>query len=99
MGAVLSEEFADREHPIASASRSLTKAELNYTITEKECLAVLIEEALRVWVKIRRSLLISEICRVTSSAYRIAVTVRILVIDINKIRNLCTMVVGADRIR
>ena len=40
LGAMLSQEFADGEHPIALASHSLTKAEINYTVTEKECLAV-----------------------------------------------------------
>ena len=41
LGAVLNHEFANEEHPIAFASRSLTKADRNYTVTEKECLAVL----------------------------------------------------------
>ena len=37
---MLTQEFADGEHPIGYISRVLTASERNYTTTEKECLAV-----------------------------------------------------------
>lgn len=40
IGAILLQEKGDEKHPIAFISRSLTKAEKNYTISELEALAV-----------------------------------------------------------
>lgn len=41
VGAVLVQRIEDKEHVIAYASRSLSKPERNYTVTEQECLAVI----------------------------------------------------------
>ena len=41
LGAVLSHVFEDGEHPVAFASRTLTKAEKNYSQIEKEALALI----------------------------------------------------------
>ena len=41
IGAVLSQGNPQNDHPIAYMSRSLSKSELNYSTTEKECLAVI----------------------------------------------------------
>lgn len=40
VGAVLSQEFDGKEHPVAYASRQLNPAEQKYGATEQECLAV-----------------------------------------------------------
>ena len=40
IGAVLSQEFEDGEHPIVYIHRVLSRAERNYSNTEKECLAL-----------------------------------------------------------
>lgn len=40
LGAVLSQNSGGKEHPIAFASRTLNKSELNYSPIEKECLAL-----------------------------------------------------------
>lgn len=39
LGAVLSHAFENGEHPVAFVSRTLTKAEKNYSQIEKEALA------------------------------------------------------------
>ena len=41
VGAALTQTFEDGEHPITYANRMLSPAEVNYTVTEKECLALL----------------------------------------------------------
>ena len=41
ISAVLTQEFADGELPIAHVSRVLNSAEVNYKVTKKECLALL----------------------------------------------------------
>lgn len=41
IGAVLVQRVGDNEHVISYASRSLSRCERNYTVTEQECLAVI----------------------------------------------------------
>jgi hypothetical protein len=41
IGAVLSQIKEEKEHPLAYASRLLSTSEMNYSITEKECLALI----------------------------------------------------------
>ena len=41
LGSVLTEAIDGEKHPIAFASKTLTKAERNYTVNELECLGVL----------------------------------------------------------
>lgn len=41
VGAVLTQGDTDNEHPISYVSRTLTKAERNFSVTERECLAVI----------------------------------------------------------
>ena len=41
VGAVLTQEHEDGEHPVVYVSRVLTAAERNYSTTEKECLALI----------------------------------------------------------
>jgi RNase H-like domain found in reverse transcriptase/Integrase zinc binding domain len=40
LGAVLSQDYNGKEHPISFASRVLTEAEMNYSVVEKELLAI-----------------------------------------------------------
>lgn len=40
-GTVFTQKFEDGEHPIVYASRVSNDAEMNYTTTERECLALL----------------------------------------------------------
>ena len=40
VGVVLTQTFEDGEHPITYVNRVLSPAEVNYTVTEKECLAL-----------------------------------------------------------
>ena len=42
LGAVLSHVFDDGEHPVAFASRTLSKAEQNYSQIKKETLALIL---------------------------------------------------------
>uniref|UniRef100_A0ABD2WZG7 RNA-directed DNA polymerase n=1 Tax=Trichogramma kaykai TaxID=54128 RepID=A0ABD2WZG7_9HYME len=41
VGAVLTQEYEDGEHPVYYVNRVLSRAEQRYTTTEKECLAVI----------------------------------------------------------
>jgi hypothetical protein len=41
IGAVLSKIKEQKEHPLAYTSRLLSTSEMNYSITEKECLALI----------------------------------------------------------
>ena len=41
IGGVLTQEHEDGEHPVAYVSRVLTSTERNYSVTEKEALAIL----------------------------------------------------------
>ena len=40
MGAVLSQMHGEVERPVCYASKTFDRAQTNYTVTEKECLAV-----------------------------------------------------------
>ena len=41
IGAVLSQNVNGKEHPLAYASRLLSSSQVNYSITKKECLALI----------------------------------------------------------
>ena len=41
IGAVLSQDFEDGEHPVVYIHRVLTSSEQNYSTIEKECLALM----------------------------------------------------------
>ena len=61
IGAVLSQEYDGFDHPVAYLSRTLNKAEQNYSCTERECLACLYSmKAFRHYLLGRRFKLVSD---------------------------------------
>jgi hypothetical protein len=61
LGAVLTQKYNDREHVICYLSRSLSRAERNYSSTERECLAVLwAVEKLRCYLELSKFYLITD---------------------------------------